>query len=55
MWIPRICRKISKTGTHPIIGTQINFLIDGELVKLPLFATTKKGYQNLVNLSSKSF
>ena len=47
--------KISKTGTHPIIGTQINFLIDGELGKLPLFATTKKGYQNLVNLSSKSF
>ena len=47
--------KISKTGTQPIIGTQINFLIDGEFGKLPLFATTKKGYQNLVNLSSKSF
>ncbi len=47
--------KISKIGTHPIIGTQINFLIDEDLGKLPLFAATKKGYQNLVSLSSKSY
>jgi len=47
--------KISKTGSQPIIGTQINFLIDGEVGKLPLFATSATGYKNLIKLSSKSY
>ncbi len=47
--------KISKIGTQPIIGTQINFLIDGVIGKIPLFATTGKAYKNLIKLSSKSY
>ena len=47
--------KISKTGSQPIIGTQINFLIDGVIGKLPLFATTNLAYKNLIKLSSKSY
>ena len=47
--------KISKSGTHPIIGTQINFYIDEVIGKLPLFATTSLAYKNLIKLSSKSY
>ena len=47
--------KISKTGSQPIIGTQINFLIDGVIGKLPLFATTNLAYKNLIKLSSRSY
>ncbi len=47
--------KISKTGTQPIIGSQINFKFDGIVSKIPIFATSTKGYKNLVSLSSKSF
>ena len=47
--------KISKVGTQPIIGTQINFLLEGTIGKIPLFATTEIGYKNLINLSSKSY
>ena len=47
--------KISKTGSQPIIGTQVNFSIDGEIGKLPLFATSAVGYKNLIKLSSKSY
>jgi DNA polymerase III subunit alpha len=47
--------KISKSGTQPIIGTQINFKVNEILGKLPLFATTKEGYKNLTKLSSKSY
>ena len=47
--------KISKSGTHPIIGTQINFLIDETIGRLPLFATSETGYKNLIRLSSKSY
>ena len=47
--------KISKTGSQPIIGTQVNFSIDGEIGKLPLFATSAEGYKNLIKLSSKSY
>ncbi len=47
--------KISKSGTQPIIGTQINFSIDQIKGKLPLFAKTKTGYTNLTKLSSKSY
>ena len=47
--------KISKSGTHPLIGTQINFTFDKIISKLPLFATSQKGYKNLTKLSSKSY
>ena len=47
--------KISKIGTQPIIGTQINFLVDDIVGKLPLFATTESGYKNLIKLSSLSY
>ena len=47
--------KISKIGTHPIIGTQINLSIDETVGKLPFFATTEIGYKNLIKLSSNSY
>ena len=47
--------KISKSGTHPITGTQINFSLEDSIGKLPLFATTSEGYKNLIKLSSKSY
>ena len=46
---------ISKVGTQPIIGTQINFKYNDTIGKLPIFAKSEKGYNNLVKLSSKSF
>ena len=46
---------ISKVGTQPIIGSQINFKYSETIGKLPIFAKTEKGYNNLVKLSSKSF
>ncbi len=47
--------KISKSGTHPIIGTQINFSLENSTGKLPLFARSSQGYKNLIKLSSKSY
>ena len=47
--------KISKSGTHPLIGTQINFSLENSIGKLPLFARSSFGYKNLINLSSKSY
>ena len=47
--------KISKVGTQPIIGTQINFMYSGIIGKLPLFAKTESGFRNLTKLSSKSY
>jgi len=47
--------KVSKSGTQPIIGTEINFILEGILGKLPLFATSKAGYKSLISLSSKSY
>ena len=47
--------KISKSGTHPLIGTQINFSLENSIGKLPLFAKSSLGYKNLINLSSKSY
>ena len=47
--------KISKSGTHPIIGTQINFSIYNYMGKLPLFASSSLGYKNLIKLSSTSY
>jgi len=47
--------KVSKSGTHPIIGTQINFFLDNSIGRLSLFATTSFGYKNLIKLSSISY
>jgi DNA polymerase-3 subunit alpha len=47
--------KISKNGTQPIIGTQINFLVEETMGKLPIFAKSNKAYKNLIKLSSKSY
>ncbi len=47
--------KISKTGTQPIIGTQINFKIGETTGLLPLFALSEVGYKNIIKLSSFSY
>ena len=47
--------KLSKSGSQPIIGTQINFKFGNNIGKIPLFATTERGYKNLIKLSSKSY
>ena len=50
-----LAEKISKVGTQPIIGTQINILNDNEIGKITLYATSEQGYKNLTKLSSKSY
>ena len=47
--------KISKVGTHPIIGTQINLNISDISGKVSLYATSEDGYKNLTKLSSLSY
>ncbi len=47
--------KISKSGTQPIIGTQINFNIGETTGLLPLFALNEIGYKNIIELSSFSY
>ena len=47
--------KISKSGTQPIIGTQINIKIHDTIGLLPLFALNEIGYKNIINLSSVSY
>ena len=47
--------KLSKVGTHPIIGTQINLKIKDIFGKITLYATSEKGYKNLTRLSSLSY
>ena len=47
--------KISKVGTQPIIGTQINFKIDDTIGLLPLFALNEQGYKRIIELSSLSY
>ncbi len=47
--------KISKSGTQPIIGTQINFKIGETTGLLPLFALNQAGYKNIIELSSLSY
>ena len=47
--------KISKSGTQPIIGTQIKFKVDETTGLLPLFALNENGYKNIINLSSSSY
>ena len=47
--------KISKSGTQPIIGTQISFKYMDEIGSIPLIAKNENGYKNIINLSSKSY
>ena len=47
--------KISKVGTQPIIGTQINFKLDDTIGLLPLFALNEIGYKRIIELSSLSY
>ena len=46
---------ISKAGTQPIIGTQINFTYDNTTGLLPLIALNRSGYKRILELSSKSY
>ena len=47
--------KISKVGTQPIIGTQINFKYADCTGLLPLFALNEEGYKRIIKLSSISY
>ena len=47
--------KISKVGTQPIIGTQINLRKLDVIGKVTLYATSETGYKNLTKLSSSSY
>ena len=47
--------KLSKVGTQPIIGTQINFKFGDTTGLLPLFALNESGYKNMIKLSSLSY
>ena len=47
--------KLTKSGTQPIIGTQINFKFGDTIGLLPLFALNDKGYKKIVELSSLSY
>ena len=46
---------ISKVGTQPIIGTQINFKFENTIGLLPLIALNEHGYKRIIELSSKSY
>ena len=41
--------KISKVGTQPIIGSQINFSLEDTISKIPIFAQNENGYKNFNN------
>ena len=47
--------KLSKVGTHPIIGTQINLKSQNIVGKITLYAKTEEGFKNLTKLSSLSY
>jgi len=47
--------KISKVGTQPIIGTQINFKYGDTTGLLPVFALNEEGYKRIIKMSSFSF
>ncbi len=47
--------KLSKVGTQPIIGTQINLKECNVLGKVTLYAKSEEGYKNLTKLSSLSY
>ena len=46
---------ISKVGTQPIIGSQINFKYKNTIGQLCLIASNINGYKKIVELSSKSY
>ena len=47
--------KLSKAGTQPIIGTQINLRAHNIIGKITLYAKSEQGYKNLTKLSSLSY
>ena len=47
--------KLSKVGTQPLIGTQINFKYEDTIGLLPIFALNTNGYKTIIDLSSKSY
>ena len=47
--------KLSRVGTQPIIGSQINIRYNDLSGKITLYAKTEKGYKNLTRLSSLSY
>ena len=47
--------KLSKVGTQPIVGTQINLCFENLIGKITLYAKTEEGYKNLTKLSSLSY
>jgi DNA polymerase III subunit alpha len=47
--------KLSKIGTQPIIGTQINFKFEDTTGLLPLFALNDIGYKKIIEFSSQSY
>ncbi len=47
--------KLSKVGTQPIIGTQINLRAYNTIGKITLYAKSEEGYKNLTKLSSLSY
>jgi DNA polymerase III subunit alpha len=47
--------KLSKVGTQPLIGTQINLRFNNIVGKITLYATSEQGYKNLTKLSSLSY
>ena len=47
--------KLSKVGTQPIIGTQINFKYNETIGLLPLYALNEVGYKRIIELSSQSY
>jgi DNA polymerase III subunit alpha len=47
--------KLSKVGTQPLIGTQINLRFNNFIGKITLYATSEHGYKNLTKLSSLSY
>ena len=47
--------KLSKVGTQPIIGTQLNIKEHNIIGKVTLYAKTEEGYKSLTKLSSLSY
>ena len=47
--------KLSRVGTQPIIGTQINLRNQNIVGRVTLYAKTENGYKNLTKLSSLSY
>ena len=46
-------QEISKVGTQPIIGSQINFKFSDTIGKVPIFAKTEEGFKNFTVIKCK--